>query len=135
MSTASSLANITKLLTSGTSGSDVAGVVAANAKLDLITADLGITGTVPVTSAPVVTAISPLTVAVAGGTSGTLSGTGFTGATAVNFGTVSATSFTVVNDTTINFVSPPLAAGVSDVTIVTPIGTSALSTVDQVTAA
>ena len=36
----------------------------------------------------------------------TITGTGFTGATAVDFGTVAATNVTVVNATTITAVSP-----------------------------
>ena len=41
----------------------------------------------------------------------TITGTGFTGATAVDFGTTAATSVTVVNDTTITADSP---AGTAD---------------------
>jgi hypothetical protein len=62
----------------------------------------------------------------------TITGTGFTGATAVNFGTTAAKSFTVVNDTTINAVSPA-ATGAVNVTVVTPNGTSSGSAAAQFT--
>jgi hypothetical protein len=86
-------------------------------------------------ASPIVTSLSPATGPVAGGNTVTLTGSGFTAASKVLFGTVTATSFTVVNDTTITAVPPALAAGVSDVTVVTPVGTSATSASDQYTAA
>ena len=48
-------------------------------------------------AAPTVTAISPASGTAAGGTPVTITGTDFTGATAVDFGTVAATDVTVVN--------------------------------------
>lgn len=84
---------------------------------------------------PVVTAISPANGSIAGGAAVTVTGTGFTGATSVNFGTVAATSFTVASDTSITAVAPALAAGPNDVTVVTPAGTSAVVAADQFTAA
>jgi hypothetical protein len=60
----------------------------------------------------------------AGGTPVTLSGTGFTGATAVSFGTTAAT-FTVTNDQSIAAVSPAAAPGTVNVTVTTAGGTSA----------
>lgn len=69
---------------------------------------------------PVITSFSP-----ASGFTGntiTISGTGFTGATAVSFGGTPAASFTVVNSTTITAV---IAAGSSgNVEVVTPGGTA-----------
>ena len=50
-------------------------------------------------AAPTVTGISPTSGPAAGGTLVTITGTGFTGATAVDFGTTAATNVTVVNDT------------------------------------
>ena len=60
----------------------------------------------------------------------TITGTGFTGATAVDFGTTAATNVTVVNDTTITADSPA-GTGVVDVTVTTPVGTSATSSADE----
>ena len=59
----------------------------------------------------------------AGGTSVTMTGTGFTGATAVNFGTTPATEFTVNSDTSITAITPA-GTGLVDVTVIAPAGTS-----------
>jgi IPT/TIG domain len=59
-----------------------------------------------------------------GGTLVTITGTGFTGATAVNFGTTPAITFAVDSDTTIIATSPADTPGAVPVTVVTPIGTS-----------
>jgi hypothetical protein len=88
--------------------------------------------TYTVAVAPVVTAISPTTGSMAGGTLVTITGTSFTGATAVDFGTVPATNVTVVNDTMIT-ANSPAATGTVDVTVTTPSGTSATSPADQFT--
>jgi alpha-tubulin suppressor-like RCC1 family protein len=85
------------------------------------------------TVAPAVTAVSPNSGPVAGGTTVTVSGTGFTGATAVKFGTVAATSFTVVSDTRITAVTPAQAAAVHGILVTTPGGTSANSAADYFT--
>jgi IPT/TIG domain len=81
-------------------------------------------------AAPTVTGLSPTTGPAAGGTLVTITGTGFTGATAVDFGTTAATSFTVVNATTITAVTPP-GAGTVGVTVITPAGTSSGSSANQ----
>jgi hypothetical protein len=83
-------------------------------------------------TAPTVTALSPTTGTEAGGTPVTITGTGFTGATAVDFGTLPATNLVVVNDTSITADSPA-GTGTVDVTVVTPLGTSATSSADQFT--
>ena len=56
--------------------------------------------------APVVTGLSPTSGPAVGGTFVTITGTGFSGATAVDFGTTAATGVTVVNSTTITADSP-----------------------------
>jgi hypothetical protein len=84
------------------------------------------------TSGPVISGISPSSGMIAGGTSVAISGVGFTGVTAVNFGSVSAASFAFNSDTSITAVSPA-GSGVVDVTIVTPSGTSAVSSADRFT--
>ncbi len=63
----------------------------------------------------------------------TITGTGFTGATAVSFGATSAASFTVNSATSITAVSPAESAGTVDITVTTPNGTSATSANDQFT--
>jgi hypothetical protein len=85
-----------------------------------------------VVAAPTVTAIAPTTGPAAGGTTVTITGTAFTGATAVDFGMTPATGVTVVNDTTITAVSPA-GTGIVDVTVTTPAGTSPASSADQFT--
>jgi hypothetical protein len=76
---------------------------------------------------PTVTAVSPTSGTTAGGTSVTLTGTGFTGATQVWFGSALATSVTVNSSTSITAVSPP-QAGATNIKVVAPGGTSATGT-------
>jgi cyclophilin family peptidyl-prolyl cis-trans isomerase len=81
-----------------------------------------------------VTSVSPTSGPVVGGTQVTITGTGFTGATAVDFGGQAATSFTVNSDSSISAVSPAGdPGGAVDVTVTTPRGTSATSAADQFT--
>ncbi|QKV93118.1 IPT/TIG domain-containing protein [Streptomyces sp. NA02950] len=75
-------------------------------------------------SAPVLTSIAPSQGSVNGGNTVTLTGSGFTGATAVTFGFQPAVSFTVVSSTQITAVVPPGSAGAVPVTVTTPGGTS-----------
>ena len=83
---------------------------------------------------PTVTAIAPGRGPVAGGTSVIITGTNFTNATAVNFGSTAASSFTVNSATSITATSPAAKSiGVVDVTVTTPNGTSATSAADQFT--
>jgi hypothetical protein len=76
-------------------------------------------------SPPAVTSISPTAGLPAGGNTVTITGSGFTGATAVDLGVVAATSFTVVSNTQITFVTPKQTAGLHNVTVTGPTGTSA----------
>jgi hypothetical protein len=82
--------------------------------------------------APIVMGISPTSGPASGGASVTITGTGFTGATAVKFGNTPATSFTVNSGTSIKATSP-VGTGTVDVTVTTPGGTSATSSADQYT--
>ena len=63
----------------------------------------------------------------------TLTGTGFTGATAVMFGLNPAVSFTVSGDTSITAVAPAVRTGTVDVTVSGPGGTSAINPSDVFT--
>jgi hypothetical protein len=81
---------------------------------------------------PTIFGISPSAGPKGGGTLVSIAGLGFTGATAVDFGTVPATSFTFVSDTSITAISPA-GTGVVNVTVTTPAGTSPASSADQFT--
>ena len=67
---------------------------------------------------PTVTSISPTSGPTAGGSTVTITGTGFTGATKVVFGLVAATCFTVAA-TTITAVSPAETASSHNVFVIT----------------
>ena len=75
---------------------------------------------------PVVTAVSPAQ-ALAGSVV-TITGSNFTGATAVDFGSLAARSFTVSpNGSSITATSPAAVSGTVNVTVTTPTGTSAVT--------
>jgi hypothetical protein len=78
-----------------------------------------------VVAGPTVGSVSPSGGATAGGTVVTITGTGFTGASAVSFGGARARSFTVNSSTRITALSSAHAAGQSRVTVTTSGGTSA----------
>jgi hypothetical protein len=71
-----------------------------------------------------VTAVSPASGPVSGGTVVTVTGTGLSNATKVVFGSVAATSYTVVNDTTITAVSPAQGKSTHSIYVTTPGGTN-----------
>jgi hypothetical protein len=79
---------------------------------------------------PVVTGVSPGRGPRAGGTSVTITGIDFLGATAVDFGATAATSFTVNSGSSITAVSPA-GTGTVDVTVVGPGGRSAIVPEDR----
>jgi hypothetical protein len=74
-------------------------------------------------AAPVLSSVSPNQGPSSGGTTVTLTGTGFTGTTAVRFGSKAATSFTLVGSTQITAVTPA-GTGAVNVTVTTSGGTS-----------
>ena len=82
---------------------------------------------------PTVTSIVPSFGPLSGRNLVTITGTGFTNATAVKFGSTAATAFTVGNATSITATSPAGTAGTVDVTVTTSSGTSATSSADQYT--
>ena len=86
-----------------------------------------------VTQTPIVTAISTSSGTTLGGTVVTITGSGFTDLTNVMFGTSAATSYTFYSDSSISATSPNEAIGTVDITVVTPSGTSAVSTADEFT--
>ncbi|KAF1056971.1 MAG: hypothetical protein GAK34_00041 [Delftia tsuruhatensis] len=82
---------------------------------------------------PTVTSISPTSGPQAGGTTVVLTGTNFSGATAVTFGATAATGFTVNSATQITATAPAGSAGTVDVRVTTTGGTSATGAADQFT--
>ena len=83
-------------------------------------------------SGPEVAAVSPATGSTAGGDTVTITGTGFTGVTMVNFGAALVKNLTVVSDTMLTVISPAQAAGGAvHVTVTSPAGTSATSVADE----
>ncbi|WP_225214312.1 putative Ig domain-containing protein [Comamonas avium] len=77
--------------------------------------------------APTVAGVGPNSGSTTGGDSVILTGTNFTGATAVRFGEKSATGFSVNNATTITATTPTHAAGAVTVEVTTPGGSAALT--------
>ncbi|HYM54029.1 MAG TPA: IPT/TIG domain-containing protein [Solirubrobacteraceae bacterium] len=80
---------------------------------------------------PTVSKVTPKTGPAAGGTSVTITGTHFTGPATVKFAGLPATEVTVNSPTSITAVSPAGTAGIVDVTVTTPGGTSAINKKDH----
>jgi PKD repeat protein len=82
--------------------------------------------------APVVSQLTPSAGLVAGGTTVSIIGSGFTGVTAVTFGGVPAVSFTVNGDNSITAIAPAaLAAATVDVSVANVLGVSAVTPADR----
>ena len=82
---------------------------------------------------PAVTAVIPSAGTTAGGTPVTIGGTGFTGATEVDFGGAPCTSVTVIFPTELTCDTPAEAAATVDVRVTAPGGQSAVVAADQYT--
>jgi hypothetical protein len=80
---------------------------------------------------PVVTKVSPMSGAAAGGTVVTITGTSLAGATAVTFGGTPGTHVTVVSATSLTVMSPAHAVGPVDIRVVTRFGKSAVVAADR----
>jgi hypothetical protein len=97
----------------------------------------GTIGTAPAaytyTVSPRVTSVAPNQGSPAGGTSVTITGGNFTAVSAVTFGATAAASITFISDSQITAVSPAHVAGLIDIIVTTPAGTSATSPSDQFT--
>jgi spore germination protein YaaH len=83
--------------------------------------------------APTIVDIEPSSGRSAGGTSVTITGCAFTGASAVAFGSMQAASFSFVSDSQINAVSPAQSLGTVTVAVTATKGTSAPSSSDLFT--
>lgn len=84
-------------------------------------------------SAPTVTSLSVSSGSTGGGAVVTITGTGFTDAVSVQFGSVTADSFSVLNDSTIVATAPVQGSGTIDVTVTNNAGTSSTSSSDHFT--
>ena len=80
---------------------------------------------------PAVFGLDPVSGPYTGGTSVTIRGVSFTGATAVTFGSTAATSFSVDSDSQITASAPALAGAYYDVLVTTPAGTTAAVPTDR----
>jgi hypothetical protein len=82
---------------------------------------------------PIISGVSPRKGRATGGTAVSITGTSFSGATAVKFGSTNAPSFTVNSATSITAKSPAATKGIVDITVTTPNGTSPVSRSDRFT--
>ncbi|WP_067470018.1 phage tail tube protein [Actinomadura macra] len=108
------------------------------AELDRVTVKLAgdgpleaITNPLNETPLPVVTGVSPAGGGTAGGTLVVITGSAFTGASAVAFGATAATSYQVVSATKIAAIAPARTAGSVQVKVTTPNGISADTSADD----
>ena len=84
--------------------------------------------------APAITAVSPASGSIAGGTKVRVTGTDFNAASEVKFGNVAAASFTVVSETELTAVAPrSKQARQVDITVTTLAGTSLTTRSDRFT--
>ena len=84
-------------------------------------------------SPPTITGLNPTSGSEAGGTSVAITGTNFTGATVVDFGTECRHLTSTWSSTTTIMVDSPAGTGIVDVTVTTPGGTTPTSPADQFT--
>jgi hypothetical protein len=89
-----------------TSPPEGAGTVDVTASTPVGTSATSVADQFTYEAAPTVSGVSPVAGPLAGGPSVIITGTGFTGASAVDFGSTPATSFTVGSATSITVVSP-----------------------------
>lgn len=85
------------------------------------------------TYTPTVTGVSPTSGPAGGGVSATITGTGFTNATSVTFGTNAALPYIIVSDSTITVSNVPAGTGTVDVKVTNSAGTSATNASDRFT--
>ncbi|HLJ10891.1 MAG TPA: IPT/TIG domain-containing protein, partial [Planctomycetaceae bacterium] len=80
-----------------------------------------------------ITAVSPNSGQQTGGTSVTITGSGFSSVTGVTFGGFAATSYTVTSSSAITAVSPSHGVGMVDIQVMAMMGNSSIVTADQFT--
>ena len=81
-------------------------------------------------TSPAITKLSVSHGPTTGGTTVTITGSGFSNTSGILFGSVSAASYTVLSDTQLRVTSPPNTAGVSNVSVTNPVGASADTAAD-----
>jgi hypothetical protein len=113
------------------SGSGTVDVTAENAGGTSATGSFDRFSYVPKGPRPQVSGVAPSSGPAAGGTSVIVTGSGFVGVTAVEFGASPAGGYATESATSLSATSPPLSAGSWHVTVTTPNGTSAISTSDR----
>ena len=82
---------------------------------------------------PIINSLSVTTASMAGGETVTIHGRQLIGSTSVLVGNLAAPTFSVLDDGTITFVTPAVAAGTVDVTVINRSGRSTTSNADQLT--
>ncbi len=82
---------------------------------------------------PTITSLTPTSGTTSGGTTVTITGTGFIGATAVHFGATTAASFTVTSPTVVHAKTKAHVAGAVKVQVTTAGGTATSGTADTYT--
>jgi len=82
---------------------------------------------------PTVSSLNPAAGPIAGGNTVTINGTGFVSGAGVKFGATASATVTFVSATQLKAVAPAHAAGIVDVTVTTPGGTSAIVAADHYT--
>lgn len=129
--TVNSASQITAVSPAGSAGAvDISIVTAsgtsANSAADVYTFELA--------PAPAITALAPTHGPASGGSSVTITGSNFTGATAVKFGVATSGSFSVGSNTQISAVAPAGTPGSTvNVTVITASGTSAIGASSEFT--
>ncbi|HWG09109.1 MAG TPA: alkaline phosphatase family protein [Solirubrobacteraceae bacterium] len=113
------------------SGAGTVDVTAANAGGTSATGSFDRFIYVPKGPRPTVTGVAPASGPAGGGTSVSVAGTGFVGATSVRFGASRASTYTTESSSAMTVSSPALPAGNVDVTVTTPNGTSAVTLSDR----
>jgi hypothetical protein len=120
-----SAASLTATFPAGSAGTVDVTVTTANG-----TSPTGVSDQFTYVAAPTVTNVSPSSGPLTSGISATITGTHFTGATAVSFGATAAVTYTVNSATQITASVPAGSAGAVHVTVTTVGGTSTTSASD-----
>ena len=111
---------VSEAVTAISGNEDQAAIDSATAAIETAITDLK--GALPAKPVPTISSVVPTSGGVAGGEAVTVTGSGFTGATSVEFGPAAAESFIVVSDTEITAVTPAFTAGAVEISVSGPDG-------------